>query len=672
MVSNSDDENTIIENNDSNLIDNNNFDSNDDTNIDTNIDANDNTNFVELSIKNIKYYKSLYNLIFLYVNELKDIIKNNFVVNNINEEINEDIIRKLINKISKYHSSKNNTKSGVLTSNELSELIIDLLKLIKNILKFEKLLSHHMQVINDIDIYDKNILMSDTSKNNINKNKLHILDIYKIHSTNINNNNINIINIIAYTICDLIMNDKNYVSMLSNIHIVNSYFQKHLELIDFFILFIDFIKNKNKSDNIPQVNKYIDIIIEQNKSILLQNELEKLDIKCNKNINLNISIDSKKSAKLVKSAKTTKSKKSTDTITIIKNNLNIVKTFNNLKLLKQFNDIENILDHFNISYKSTKFTNVDIKTKLENLNKVLIENDKIHKTIFIIIECKKDLISYNIQNLLNNNIKIDKLSGISENYLNKTNTIVESSNDDIDNIYISNIQKIYIVNSSNCNVDSKSYSINIDFDNYNSKIILVHTFDHKLYNLMSNSDINAPIQFKDIVPLIKNQPSYNIENYNSMLENNILNYIETKSILDEYHKSMQFDINSYNLQNTLQMKNTISDDIYNKIKIKFTFENKNIIVDMILDIIIDNISNYIKNKNKIEYDAETYMTYLFSVNSLMNKFKKDLIDNYDDNILDKLDTLIDNIYNKILKINDNVIDKYYYAEAWSRSTQYLQ
>jgi hypothetical protein len=45
----------------------------------------------------------------------------------------------------------------------------------------------------------------------------------------------------------------------------------------------------------------------------------------------------------------------------------------------------------------------------------------------------------------------------------------------------------------------------------------------------------------------------------------------------------------------------------------------------------------------------------------MNKFKKDLIDNYDDNILDKLDTLIDYIYNKILKIKDNVIDKYYYA-----------
>ena len=124
---------------------------------------------------------------------------------------------------------------------------------------------------------------------------------------------------------------------------------------------------------------------------------------------------------------------------------------------------------------------------------------------------------------------------------------------------------------------------------------------------------------------------------------------------------MQFDIKSYNLENTLQMKNNITDDIYKKIKINFTFENKNKVVDMILDIIIDNISIYIKNKNKIDYDSETYMTYLFSVNSLMNKFKKDIIDNYDTNFLDKLDGLIDNIYNKILKINDNVVDKYYYA-----------
>jgi hypothetical protein len=588
-------------------------------------------NFIEYSIKNVKYYKSLYNLIFLYTNELKEIITDKFMINYINEEISDEIVKKLIKKIEKYNSS-----SGQETLN--------LLRLVKNIIKLETLLKFHINIINEIDIYDKKILMSDTSKNNINKNKLHILDIYKIHYTNINKNNILITQEIVQFICNHIITITTDKQLLE-INIINTYFQKHLELIDFYILFIGDLKLIT-IDNIV-LNDYIDTLIDQNKSILLEKELEKLDIKCNKNINVNLSSqnDTKKS---------TKPSKSVNTITSIKNNLNIVKTFNNFKLQKQFESIESILDHHNISYQSKNFTGKDLKSKLENINKALTNN----KVIFILIECKKDLISYNIQNLLNNNIKVDKLSGINDNYLKKTNTIMETSqNDENNNVYISNIQKIHILNSS---FNIKSSKLNVDYNDYNSKIILVHTNDSKSFNLMSN-DAGAPITFKDIVPLIKNQPSYNIENYNSMLENNILSFIENKSILDEYHKTMQFDIKSYNLQNTLQMKNNIMDDIYKKIKIEFTFDNKNIIVDMILNIIIDNISTYIKDKNKIEYDAETYMTYLFSVHSLMNKFKKDIIDNYDNGILDKLEYLIDNIYGKILKINDNVVDKYYYT-----------
>jgi hypothetical protein len=126
-------------------------------------------------------------------------------------------------------------------------------------------------------------------------------------------------------------------------------------------------------------------------------------------------------------------------------------------------------------------------------------------------------------------------------------------------------------------------------------------------------------------------------------------------------KKVQFDQNSYNLGNTSNLANDIMDDIVKKINLEFTFENKNTIVDMILNIMSDNISKYIKNQNKLEYDSETYMTYLFSVNSLLAKFKKEIIDNYDNNILNKLHGLINNIYPKILKINDNVIDKYYYT-----------
>ena len=111
----------------------------------------------------------------------------------------------------------------------------------------------------------------------------------------------------------------------------------------------------------------------------------------------------------------------------------------------------------------------------------------------------------------------------------------------------------------------------------------------------------------------------------------------------------------------MEIKNSIINDIEKKINLDFNYENKNIIVDQILNIIVDNISKYIKNKNKIEYDAETYMTYLSSVNSLINKFKKEIVDNYDKDFIDNIDTIVENIYNKILKINDNIIDKHYYT-----------
>ena len=55
------------------------------------------------------------------------------------------------------------------------------------------------------------------------------------------------------------------------------------------------------------------------------------------------------------------------------------------------------------------------------------------------------------------------------------------------------------------------------------------------------------------------------------------------------------------------------------------------------------------------------MTYLSSVNGLISKFKKEIVDNYDNDFINNIDTIVENIYTKILKINDNIIDKYYYT-----------
>jgi len=611
---------------------------------------------IYFSLKNVKYYKSLYNLIFLYTNELNNIISDINVITHINNEINQELIKKILKKIEKYTHPKNGINFKILltlSSNEKHSTkikeILKLLKLLKLLIKLYEIANYNIQIINEINIYDTKILLSDTSKNNISKNKMHILDIYNNFATHLNTNNTTIIDEINIIIKNIVLaEDVSSIENVANtINTVNNYFNKHVELIDFIVLFI-----RSLNDSSDFINDILFIINENNKQLLLVNELEKHNVKSNTNFQLTLNNN------------TTLINKTH----ILKNNTsisNIVKTFNKFKFIEQFDSLEKLLSKINIKIKiSNKIkgvTNLN-KESLDDLNKAtkLYENEYKQKLTIILLECKSDDITYDINNLLNKSLVIDKLSGINDSYVKKTNTILESKNVDPNskNIYISNIQKTYIINPL---FDfSKSEKINIQYKTYDSKIILIHTNDNKSFNILSNTNSNF-IEFNDIFPLIRNQPNYNIENYNSLLEINILNKIENKNILDDYYKSIKFDIHSYDLKNTLEIKNNIINDIGTKIKLDFNYENKNIIIDEILNIIINNISKYIKNKNKIDYDAETYMTYLANVNSLIGKFKKEIVDNYDNNFIDNIDTIIENIYSKILKINDNIVDKYYYS-----------
>jgi len=615
-----------------------------------NIESQNNENHIyDYSLKNVKYYKSMYNLIFLYVNELTNIISNKFKLEDLKSEINEEDIKKIIKKIEKLTNELQN-----LNKDNINSKITNHLRLLKLLFKLYNILKSHIHILDTLDIFDtaqEKKLISETSKNNINKNKLHILDIYKNYSNQLKSNNASIVNECVDIIIKLILENIKSDTLINNINIITSinlYFYKHLELIDFILLFYMAFTKLLHSETIDLLlYNNILVLYDDIKKFVLQYDVEQLNCKANKNFIFHDSFDKILSSKA---------------------NSNIVKTFNKFKIFKSFNSLDQIFNLYNIPFKS-KGSIVD------NITKGIATYKDQHKQniLVVIIECIQDDILYNIDNLLSNKSKIDKLSGINQQYIQKTNTIIESSKIDKSESMpdcISNIQKIHIIpkiSTTKKNIDYTSY--------FNYKIILIHNvIDPKAkatkanrYNLMSNGfiDINTNllelVQFKDIISLIRNQPNYNIENYNILLEHSILSNIENKHILDEYYKKVQFDENSYNIGNTSHIANDIMDDIFKKIKLDFTFENKNIIVDMILNIMSDNISKYIKNQNKLEYDSETYMTYLFSVNSLLAKFKKEIIDNYDNNILNKLHGLINNIYPKILKINDNVIDKYYYT-----------
>ena len=619
-------------------------------------------NILYYSLKNIKYYKSLYNLIFLYIGELKNIKLDTI---DYDKSFNQELIKKIIKKIEKYNKILNDDIVKFDISYKIKEnIILNLLKLYKLFIRLYNNLNTHIQIINEIDIYDKKVLMSDTSKNNINKNKLHILDIYNNFIKHIINNNNKMLNLIIIDIKKILISDTidihTYINdIIMIIDIINKYFNKNLEIID---LINQLFNTMLGIDTI--LDDYLYIINENNKQFLLEYEFKNEDIKINKKNTMQLIFNKKENEKQIvkKNPKKSNSKKkgsdeNSSKDHILKNNINIVKTYNKFKYQISFNSLEKLLSSVNINIKISNQLN---KETIDQLNKAI----KLYKNklTIVILECKLDPILYDITKLVDNKNKIEKLSGINDLYIKKTNTILESANNKDDmHIYISNIQKTYIINSS-INYNTKLNNIEIDYDTYSSKTLLIHTYDNNTYSILYN-DItsNYKIDFKEILPIIQNQPNYNVENYNSLIEKNILDKIESKNILDEYYKTIKLDIYTYTLENTLEIRNSIVNDIERKIHLDFNYENKNIIVDQILNIIVDNISKYIKNKNKIEYDAETYMTYLSSVNSLISKFKKEIVDNYDNDFINNIDTIVENIYTKILKINDNIIDKHYYT-----------
>lgn len=619
-------------------------------------------NILYYSLKNIKYYKSLYNLIFLYIEELKNIKLDTI---DYNESFNQEVIKKIIKKIEKYNKILNDKIVKFDISYKIKEnIILNLLKLYKLFIRLYNNLNTHIQIINEIDIYNKKVLMSDTSKNNINKNKLHILDIYNNFIKHIINNNNKMLNLIIIDIKKILISDTidihTYINdIIMIIDIINKYFNKNLEIID---LINPLFNTMLGIDTI--LDDYLYIINENNKQFLLEYEFKNEDIKINKKNTMQLIFNKKENEKQIvkKNIKKSNSKKkgsdeNSSKDHILKNNINIVKTYNKFKYQISFNSLEKLLSSVNINIKISNQLN---KETIDQLNKAI----KLYKNklTIVILECKLDPILYDITKLVDNKNKIEKLSGINDLYIKKTNTILESANNKDDmHIYISNIQKTYIINSS-INYNTKLNNIEIDYDTYSSKTLLIHTYDNNTYSILYN-DItsNYKIDFKEILPIIQNQPNYNVENYNSLIEKNILDKIESKNILDEYYKTIKLDIYTYTLENTLEIRNSIVNDIERKIHLDFNYKNKNIIVDQILNIIVDNISKYIKNKNKIEYDAETYMTYLSSVNSLISKFKKEIVDNYDNDFINNIDTIVENIYTKILKINDNIIDKHYYT-----------
>jgi hypothetical protein len=573
---------------------------------------------IEIKLKSInKNYKKIYNFIFLYKEELINIINDNNSIILLNQNINNQNIDKIIKKI------------DIELENIHDLSFKTYINIYKQLKKLEEILNINIKYINQIDIYEKQYLISDTSKNNINKNKELILDLYKKYNE-INTNLLNECNKLIFQYLNLQYNYKQLLEIIYN-EIINNTI-----LIDLYLDFIKEIKLLNVDNNILYlINKYNNTIQQH----LLLYELEKNNIKSNSNITL-----------------FTNNKLFNNNYYTLKK-INIINDLNKFNLKKKYKILPDlILDTLNIK----KFSNINYKDfdKMSTIVNLFYKMDKI-PLIIVIIKTDIDDINYNLSNLMNNKEIIESKIGINNKFINKTKTIMtknEYSKELLqnNNNYISKIDNITVIHNK---VLYNKYEKIQELNNILQTPVLLINYDNNYYNLYSNSQDNL-IKLEDIQYTLLNEPNYIIENYNNILNSNIINKINSYNIYEKYLENIQNTYDIYSNINHIELKNIIVNEI-KKIKLTINNENKIKIIDLILEIINDKIYNYIIKKTNIKLDSELFLIYLSNINSLLNKFKKELVDNYNSDLIINIDNIINNQYNNIQQIIDNIIDKLY-------------
>ncbi len=575
----------------------------------------ENNNLENLISKLSNYFHNLYNIEIAYLNEL---------YNNLESKDNKNKLLDIINNkefLTIYNKLKNTNNENYISYNNL----INLKKNIDNI----------VDLIYEINIYDEKTLLSDTSKNNINQNKIVILDMYKKIIYKFDKYKVNIINTIVK---DFDYTYDNYINLTKFYKNNNLILELYVEIIKKYLT----LDNINFNDLIYFNNNYLKIE-------LVNKNLDNYNIKYNNN-----SLDDIKY--LFKT-----------NINIIKKNNNIINKFTQYQIYKSYNNLNDLFLDINNSTYKFKNNNLDTNN-LNYIHKILIDYYKIEKEYLniVILESNVQEMSYNIFNLLDSKYKLESDQGINNNFINKTKTIInkeeyknlplKDSNFHND-IYISNIKNIYIINNYQINKINKSDYLDILLS---SNFIIIYKLDNLFYIMkLADNDILF-LKYKDVNTLLQNKSNYYIENYNTLLEENILNKIEKNNMLELYQQKIELDYKNIKQLENIELKNKLLNKL--KKEIKYNKNKKQEEIEKIINIIINFIYNFIQESNNIEFNNEIYLTYFSSISNLLVKIKKELNDNYDENILNNIDNILDNIYPNILTINNNILDKSYFLK----------
>lgn len=583
---------------------------------------------IQSKIKNLgEYYVGITQLIHIYLQELIKFLEN---------KDKREEIQKLIslNSVTKHNKKINDILNS--TQNELQLIqLYNILNIIYD--DVSKLLTY----IKIIDIYDEQTLLSDKSKNNINQNKIVILDTYskiqKKHKKILDNLSITII--------------KEYVITYDSYLLLRDFYLKNPNIIQLYTYII-----KNYLNTSYDGNSKLSLIIIYNNQIdknkILTDHI--IAFKNIKNVNSNNINDFNylfKESKFIK-------------------NQNIVTKFNNFTSYKKFISIHDLF--LDIQNSNFKFKSNDInKHSISVIQNLVNDYYKIERQYLniTIIETTIDKFNYNCNTLLNSNFTLNKNIGINDNYMNKTKTIITEDeykileHDDAEyknDMYLSYFDKIININnfkhsSKNINTLLESQYILIVKLFIDAKNFKFHIMKFNNNNPTNN---NIYMNFNNIKVLLQNKPDYVIENFNLIRNEKIINNIENNNMLNLYHTKIQSDYKNLPTIDNLELKNLILNNIKTTIK-KIDQKSKEKNIEKIINIIIDQLYKYIKKTNNIDFSPEIYLTYYSNINSLINKIKKELNDNYNSDLLNNLDNILNNLYSNIITINSNVLDKYY-------------
>lgn len=594
-------------------------------------------------IKNIEnYYSGIMKLISIYFKELENYLENKDKKDEIENLLSINTIYNYIKKL-----------NGII--NSTSDNIVDLIYIYDILINIHSEILNFITYINIFNIYDEITLLSDTSKNNINQNKIVILDTYK----KLQKKNIKILK----NITNIIIN--NYILTYDSYLILHNIYLKHSNILD---LYTNIIKNYLYKINTDTKNE-----------LTIDNGLISLIIYNNQLDKNKILIDY---ISTLKNIKTINNNNTNDFNYLFKNskfikNQNIVTKFTNFTSYKKFLSIQDVfldIQNSNFKFKSNELNNNTLSIIQNIVNDYYkIERQYLNITL---IEIPIDKFNYNYYTLLNSKFTLNKNIGINNKYINKTKTIItedeykylEQADVDYKNeMYLSYFNKMININNFQL---SKQKTNNLEIlleSQYILIIKLVIDAKNFEFHIMKNNYItskstnNIYMYFKDIKLLLQNKPNYTIENYNLIRNEKIINNIEENNMLYLYQSKIASDYKNLPIIDNLELKNSILNTIKKSIK-KIDQKTKDKNIDKIINIIIDELYQYIKTTNNIEFTSEIYLTYYSNIHKLVNKIKKELTDNYNDELLNNIDNILNNLYSNIITINYNVLDKYYLTQ----------